>query len=250
MDNMENMLDNVFEAQQEATQESQETQDKGKGAPEQSKDERAAQAAARRAREERDRQREQRAYQQARTEIAAIIKELGIEKADGSVIDTLEDLEEVAKDRREERLRSGKSTKEDIERVVDERLQKQSRISQEERAEVDRQLAEIRAMDPAMTDLPAILQSEAGPKFREYVGKGLDFLDAYKLSAEERLAGIAQNRQGRTGGKDHLTPTSSRGTGDAEVPADTMEMYRLLMPEMTDEQIRKAYNADRKKYGG
>lgn len=246
--NLDTMLDEVFETEGQQEQEAAEEAPK-----EQSKDERAAQAAARRAREERDRQREQRAYQQARSEVSSLLKELAIEKSDGSTIDTLEDLEQVARDRREDRLSKGSPTKEDIQAIVGEQLRQaqQPPLSEDERAAVDRQLAEIRAMDPAMTDLNAILRSDAGPRFREYVGKGLDFLDAYKLAAEERLAGIAQNRQGaRNSGKSHLMPTSTRGGGDTEVPEETREMYRLLMPEMTDEQIRKAYNADRRKFGG
>jgi len=258
--NLDNLFDDVFketadddgqqpekapETQQVAAQEPQE----------QSKDERATQAAARREREERERRREQRAYQAARNDVNALLKELGIEKADGSTIETVEDLEAVAKDIREDRLSKGNPTEADIQAIVDERMRQaqpqQPSLTPEERAEVDRQLAEIRQMDPAMTDLNAILSSEAGPKFREYVDKGLGFTEAYKLAAENRLAGIKSNRQGaRTGGKDHLTSTSQRGGGDVEVPAETKEMYRLLMPDMTDEQIQKAYNADRRKYGG
>lgn len=254
--NLENLFDDVFEEKPAETSGDDGQQDK---APE--KEEKApekqqtAQENARQAEGRRIREREQRAYQAARSEMSALLKELGIEKADGSTIDTVEDLEAVAKARREDRLSKGSPTEADIQAIVDERLRKaqapQQVLSPEERAEVDRQLAEIRAMDPAMTDLGAIMQSDAGAKFRELVEKGLDFVDAYKLAAENRLAGIKSNRQGaRTGGKDHLTSTASRGSGDVEVPAETKEMYRLLMPDMTDEQIQKAYNADRRKYGG
>lgn len=265
--NLDNLFDDVFPAQEavagddgqqkdEIPAEEKTQQEEPQKPQEQSKDERAAQAAARREREERERRREQRAYQQARADMSALLKELGIERDDGSTIDTVEDLEAVAKARREDRLSKGSPTEADIQAIVDERLRQaqapqQQGLSPEERAEVDRQLAEIRAMDPAMTDLNAILSSEAGPKFREYVYRGLGFTEAYKLAAEERLAGIKSNRQGaRTGGKDHLTSTSQRGGGDVEVPAETKEMYRLLMPDMTDEQIQKAYNADRRKFGG
>lgn len=254
--NLENLFDDVFEEKPEEPagddgQQEQAPEEKPQEKPQQSAQENARQAEGRRIRE-----REQRAYQVARSEMSALLKELGIEKSDGSTIDTIEDLEAVAKARREERLSKGSPTEADIQAIVDERLRQaqapqQRSLSPEERAEVDRELAEIRAMDPAMTDLTAILQSEAGPKFREYVARGLGFTEAYKLAAENRLAGIKANRQGaKTGGKDHLTSTSQRGGGDVEVPAETKEMYRLLMPDMTDEQIQKAYNADRKKYGG
>ena len=254
--NLENLFDDVFEDKPAESAGDDGQQEEQKAPEPQEKPQQSAQENARQAEGRRIREREQRAYQAARSEMSALLKELGIEKSDGSTIDTVEDLEAVAKARREDRLSKGSPTEADIQAIVDERLrqaqapQKQG-LSPEERAEVDRQLAEIRAMDPAMTDLNAILASEAGPKFREYVDRGLGFTDAYKLAAEERLAGIKSNRQGaRTGGKDHLTSTSQRGGGDVEVPAETKEMYRLLMPDMTDEQIQKAYNADRRKYGG
>lgn len=260
--NLDNLFDDVFEEKPAETagddgqqeQKAPELQEKPQEKPQQSAQENARQAEGRRIRE-----REQRAYQAARSEMSALLKELGIENSDGSTIDTVEALEAVAKARREDRLSKGSPTEADIQAIVDERLrqaqapkqQQQQGLTPAERAEVDRQLAEIRQMDPAMTDLGTILQSEAGPKFREYVDKGLGFTEAYKLAAENRLADIKANRQGaKTGGKDHLTSTASRGAGDVEVPAETKEMYRLLMPDMTDEQIQKAYNADRRKYGG
>ena len=254
--NLENLFDDVFEDKPAESAGDDGQQEEQKAPEPQEKPQQSAQENARQAEGRRIREREQRAYQAARNEMSALLKELGIEKSDGSTIDTVEDLEAVAKARREDRLSKGSPTEADIQAIVDERLRQaqapqQQGLSPEERAEVDRQLAEIRAMDPAMTDLNAILSSEAGPKFREYVDRGLGFTEAYKLAAENRLAGIKSNRQGaRTGGKDHLTSTSQRGGGDVEVPAETKEMYRLLMPDMTDEQIQKAYNADRRKFGG
>lgn len=255
--NLDNLFDDVFE-EKPAEAAGDDGRQEQKAPEPQEKPQQSAQENARQAEGRRIREREQRAYQAARSEMNALLKELGIENADGSTIDTVEALEAVAKARREDRLSKGSPTEADIQAIVDERLRQaqtpkpqQQRLTPAERAEVDRQLAEIRQMDPAMTDLGTILQSEAGPKFREYVDKGLGFTEAYKLAAENRLADIKANRQGaKTGGKDHLTSTASRGGGDVEVPAETKEMYRLLMPDMTDEQIQKAYNADRRKYGG
>lgn len=229
--------------QQEAAQEPQEPQ-------EQSMDERAAQAAARREREERERRREQRAYQTARQEMSSLIRELGISDPDkGTPIDSVDALEAYAKALREERLHAGNPTGDDIKQIVREELrssQRQTQQTEQKAADnrlVQEQLAQIKAMDPAMTDLKSILESEAGPKFREYVGKGLDFVDAYKLAAEGRLAGIKSNRQGaRTGGKDHLTPTKTAGSGDLDVPADEMAIFRELNPDMSEAEIRSFYN--------
>ena len=230
--------------EQEAAQEPQKPQ-------EQSKDERAAQAAARREREERERRREQRAYQTARQEMSSLIRELGISDPDkGTPIDSVDALEAYARALREERLNAGNPTGDDIKQIVREEIsnsQRQQTQQTEKKASDDRlvqeQLAQIRAMDPAMTDLKSILESEAGPKFREYVGKGLDFVDAYKLAAEVRLAGIQTNRQGaRTGGKGHLRSTQQQGAGDLDVPADEMAIFRELNPDMSEAEIRSFYN--------
>lgn len=268
--NLESLFDDVFsgteapagddgQQKEQAPAEENKQQEAAQEPQEQSKDERAAQAAARREREERERRREQRAYQQARTEMSSLIRELGISDPDkGTPIDSVDALEAYARALREERLNAGNPTGDDIKQIVREEMrssQRQQTQQTEQRASdnrlVQEQLAQIRAMDPAMTDLKSILESDAGPRFREYVGKGLDFVDAYKLAAEKRLAGIQTNRQGaRTGGKDHLTSTKTAGSGDIDVPQETRDMYKLLMPEMSDAEIQKAYNADRKRHGG
>lgn len=259
--NLESLFDDVFSGTQEAPAgddgqqkeqapaEENTQQEAAQEPQEQSKDERAAQAAARREREERERRREQRAYQQARTEMSNLLKELGIEKEDGGTIESVEDLEAVAKARREERLNAGNPTGDDIKQIVREEIrssQRQTQQTEQKAADsrlVQEQLAQIRAMDPAMTDLKTILESDAGPKFRAYVSKGLDFVDAYKLAAEGRLAGIKSNRQGaRTGGKDHLTSTKTAGSGDIDVPADEMAIFRELNPDMSEAEIRSFYN--------
>lgn len=217
--------------------------------PEQDAETRSRQAEGRRRYEA-----EQRGYQQARADMSALIQELGIEDSDGAAVSTIEELEKLAQARRQQRWEAGRPTEADIHHAVREELQTQQAqapapMSAEDRAAVDRQLAEIRQMDPEMKDLNAILQSPAGPRFRELVGKGLDFKDAYKLAAEDRLAGIRANRQGaKTGGKDHLTSTSQRGSGDLDVPADELEIFRALNPDMSDADIRKFYN-DYKKNG-
>lgn len=217
-------------------------------------DERARQAHGRRMREA-----EQKGYLQARKDLDTTIRELGIEKPDGSRISTVDELEAFAKAQRNDRLSKGTPTEADIQAVVMETIQAQqtpqrqqeAQLSAEERATVDRQLAEIRQEDPEMKDLDAILNSAAGPKFRELVGKGLDFKDAYELAAKERLAGIRANRAGTKGaGKDHLNATRQQGAGALDVPREDMAYFRALNPEASDDEIRKYYNADRKKYGG
>ena len=124
-----------------------------------------------------------------------------------------------------------------------------------EKADIPGQLAEIRAMDPEMTDLNAILRSEAGNRFRDYVRRGLNFTEAYTLAARERLANIAAGRAGSTAlakaaGKAHLTATGTRGAGAPAVPADELALFRALNPGVPDADIQKYYAADRKRFGG
>ena len=120
--------------------------------------------------------------------------------------------------------------------------------------QVNAQLARIRAMDPEMRDLGAILHSDAGESFRRYVGMGLDFVDAYTLAARERLEELRARRaedaaRAKAAGKDHLSATTSRGRGALSVPAGEMAIIRALLPDATDEEIRRYYNQDRKRFG-
>ncbi len=120
-------------------------------------------------------------------------------------------------------------------------------------AQVQRQLALIARMDPEMKDLGAVLRSAAGPKFREYVEMGLDFVDAYTLAARERLAGLREARlleaaRVRAAGKGHLTATRSRGgEADLPVPQEELELFRALLPGVSDAEFRKYWNRSRKK---
>lgn len=217
-------------------------------------DQRARQAEGRRIRE-----REARAYQAGLEEASRIIREAQIANPakNGAAIDNLDELRAYNDSRREKRLQEGKPTASDIEHIVDRRIsamqqpqQQETPLSAEDQQAVQQQLAEIRAMDPAMTGLPAILDSEAGPKFREYVALGLDFKDAYTLAAKDRLASIGANRSGaRTGGKDHLSATRQQGSGGVDVPADEMALMRALNPDMSDTELRQYYEADKKKFG-
>lgn len=114
------------------------------------------------------------------------------------------------------------------------------------------QLRTIRAMDPEMEDVNAILRSEAGAKFQEYVRRGLDFVDAYTLAARDRLGSLRDRKteaavRASTGGKDHLAATSSRGEGSLNVPSGELAMIRELNPGVSEAEIRAYYNMDKKR---
>ena len=101
--------------------------------------------------------------------------------------------------------------------------------------------------------LERILRSEAGPRFREYVEMGLDFVDAYTLAARSRLAALqsaeaAEAARVKAAGKDHLNATQSRGgEGDIPMPPDELELFRALLPGTPDSEFRKYWNKNRRK---
>lgn len=210
--------------------------------------ERANQAEGRRIRE-----REARAYQAARERDSEIVRGLGLTHPEtNKPIETMEDLEAYAQESRSKRLAAGQGTEDDVRQVARQVLREEMRSASApaENPEVQRQLAQIRAMDPAMTDLGAILRSEAGEKFRGYVAKGLDFVDAYTLAAKDRLASLQTNRAAaKAGSKAHLNATKQQGVGALSVPSDQMELFRALNPGASDADIQKYYNADKQKFG-
>ena len=192
--------------------------------PVMSPEERARQAAGRRLRE-----REAAARSAARAEIADTLRRRGVlDPRTGKPVGSLEELE------REEP-------------PVPERTPTQDpRVTEE--------LEEIRRMDPEMKDLGCILRSESGERFRRYVRRGLSFVEAYSLAARERLNGLREDRareaaQVRAASKDHLNATSSTGLGGLPVPGDEMALFRELMPDAAESEIRRYYNADRKRFG-
>ena len=222
-----------------------------------SPEERARQAHGRRMREAEERG-FQRGIAAARESMNANLRLMGgLEKPDGDRITTVDEFDAYVKQDSDNRVNTGRARGEDLRRIVREELQsaqqpirQENQMSPEDRATVDRQLAEIRQEDPEMRDLNAILQSDAGPKFRELVEKGLDFKDAYELAAKDRLASIRANRAGAKGtGKDHLNATNQRGSGALDVPKEDMAYFRALIPEASDDEIRKYYNADQKRFG-
>ena len=103
-------------------------------------------------------------------------------------------------------------------------------------------------------DLGCILRSESGERFRRYVRRGLSFVEAYTLAARDRLNDIREGRareaaRVKAASKDHLNATSSTGLGALPVPGDEMALFRELMPDAAEAEIRRYYNADRKRFG-
>ena len=224
-------------------------------AEEQSKEERARQAFARRIREA-----EERGARAERERANALIAELDLDDPDneGQKVSDLDKAAAYISRKRQERFAAGNPTEADIKAVVQEQVQQRQQpptpqgISAEEKAEMDRQLGYIAKMDPAMKDLNAILTSEIGPAFRQYVGAGDDFVTAFykagKLQSQAKEQAAAAEKA-KANSKGHLSATKQQGEGALSVPAEDMAYFRELMPDATAEEIQRYYNADRKRYG-
>ncbi len=125
--------------------------------------------------------------------------------------------------------------------TVEKKQENQNRLSEEEL--VQRQLAEIRKVDPAVKDMGALLASVDPEQFRDYVYRGLSFVEAFWLCSREKLT--KQLRGLAPAGKGHLTAVTPQGRGMSNVPAEELRLYRELLPELNDAEFRRHYHADR-----
>ncbi len=169
----------------------------------------------------------------------------------------------------EQSLKEGKLTPEALDRAVaanpavrraEELLRQQEEDRQAREAaafrqQVDRELEEIRKMDPGIRTVEDILKLETGGAFREAVGRGHSFLDAFKLANFDRLqerrraeaAQVAQRAaqaaRNSARSKEHLLPSGGKaGEVSVAVPGDVMEMYRMMMPGASEAEIIAHYN--------
>lgn len=221
---------------------------------EQDADERARQAAGRRIRE-----REAAARQEERAKVSELLKRLGIEDADGRTIDSVDALEEYEKTLRDRRLASGRGTADDIKRIVKDAIREETqpeasgKNSQADSVIIQNELRQIHGMDPDINELADILKGPHAEAFRDYVDKGLNFVDAYTLAAKSKLDGIRAARvssaeKSKAAGKSHLSSTPQRGEGQVPVPPEELELFKRLNPKATDAEIQRYYNDDRRRF--
>ena len=117
-----------------------------------------------------------------------------------------------------------------------------------DQARVEAELAEIRKLDPSITDLGSILNSSTGKEFYENVQKGYSFLDSFRLANFDRLTtakaqAARQQAVINDRGKGHMSGAgNSRGSGALSVPASEMAMFRAFNPNATEADIQAYYN--------
>lgn len=118
--------------------------------------------------------------------------------------------------------------------------------------QIDAELAEIHRLDGSVNGLEDILKLETAGAFREAVGRGHSFLDAFKLANFDRIQErrqaeaaqrAAQAARNNARSKEHLLPSGGKaGEGSVAVPGDVMEMYRVMMPGASETDIAAHYN--------
>ena len=119
-------------------------------------------------------------------------------------------------------------------------------MEREARAKVEEQLKEISALDPTIKELGDLAKMENYSRFRDLVKRGNTLADAYRLANFDALTQRAVEATRKTAltaakSKEHLAPTTQRGTGSVSVPDDIKAEYKALMPDITDDEIQKHY---------
>ncbi len=259
----------------DAAERGENEQDTAEPAPQQSAQERREQAAARRRREQQEAVEravaDARAEEQRRhaDELKDFFAAAGLRNTmTGEPITTLEEFRswQHAYDAQklEDELNAGKLTQETLQRAISNnpivrKAQEVIRASEEAKrqselaaaqARAEAEIAEINKLDPEakLTRVEDLLKMDNAKEFYDFVKKGNSFVDAYKLANYDRLAArkaeaAKQQALSNARSKDHLTGSSmSRGGGSVSVPQDEMNMFRLMNPTASEDEIRRYYN--------
>ena len=239
------------------------------GKPEQTREERARHAAARRKAEQDAAV--QAALQQQKAEhdrqIAALIASMNLtDPATGKPVTTVEEYNALQKAQQarqlQKNLREGKLLPEDLQALIRSEMESKpeekpaaapesAKPDHDFRQKVEAELAEIEKLDPSVKSLRDILQMETGAAFQAAVNRGASFLDAFKLANFDRLQQAGREESAKRAqqaainsqrSKGHMTASAQKGSGAEAVPADTLAMYRMLMPGKSDDEIAAHYN--------
>ena len=192
-------------------------------------------------------------------------------------IENLDDLDRYLERMEETRivrdLKDGKLEMKDLQSVVDRAVAKAQTPVQEPEQEpaqepaqsefvtqVAEELAEIHKLDPAIQTMDDLRKLERFEEFQDaVVNHNMNFLQAYRFvhadklaqaQAQKAAAAQAQRLRNSTSGRDHMRPVNSRGSGAVPVSAEKAAAYRAVMPNMTNEEIRRAEDRARTRWGG
>lgn len=218
------------------------------------------------------------ARQEEQQKAAAAIKDLfektGLKNTvTGEPITSVEELQAWQRDMRrqqlEKDLKAGKITPEALDQLIEDHpmvqkaneIQKQQETAQsvqeqaQAKARIDNEIAEIGKMDPTIKTPADLLKTSKAREIYGYVQRGYSFLDSYRLAYFEEITqhnaeAARQQAQQNARSKEHLTVTgNNRSVGAASVPAEEMQLYRMLNPGATEADIQKHFNKYQKRGG-
>jgi len=133
-------------------------------------------------------------------------------------------------------------------RESDERIEKMRKEYHGEliRLRIEEDIRGISAIDPEIKSLKDITAREEYPRVLELVKRGNSLSDAYRLANFDRItqnaaAKGAKGALNSIGSRAHLHKAEIRGISPDAVPAEVMESYRALMPDISEGEIRKHY---------
>lgn len=115
------------------------------------------------------------------------------------------------------------------------------------RIHIEEEIKAIGKYDPTIKSVDDLLALDSYGAIYEKVQKGYALSDAYILANHEKIMQDTANKTKQAAlnsanGKNHMTPTSSRGEGAVSVPNDIKDSYRMFNPTATDAEISKHYN--------
>lgn len=170
---------------------------------------------------------------------------------------------EKAKQEQNQQLRKAGITPETIQSIVDQQLgpikeqvmranmqaaQEMARAANEQAQEVIGAFIKgLSAEWPEIKSMDDIAHMETAQRFNQLVQLGNTLEDAFYLAnckeiEARKIAAAKAAALNGVAGKSHLNPLPAGGGSESvEVPAAMRESYREIMPDATDEEIRKAY---------
>lgn len=127
-------------------------------------------------------------------------------------------------------------------------------MKQNQLAEAERQIeADIKAIceiDPSIKGKDELFAHPSMGLVREYVNKGLNLVEAYKLANYDSLASkkteaVKQAAINQAKSKSHLEKSGASGSSgkeEVEIPSNEIETWRSYYPGLSDSELRKKYN--------
>ena len=138
--------------------------------------------------------------------------------------------------------------------IAQQQQQMQAQIRQQQQTQqLQNSLEAIKKFDKDVKTFDDIAKNPHFADIEKMWQNGYSLDDAYYLAnraeiEQKRQAAVKQQVINQTAGKKHLKATGQNGAGsEVHVPADTLAIYREMMPNATDAEIRAHYARINKK---